>query len=655
MATSEKRKNYDFIVVGSGGGGGTIAWVLAKAGYSVAILEQGSDLKKEVLGDPDAKNPFNPAAHDEHRYRLGRPSTARRLRGDYNTFRRDVGEVAKPFKNGWTGTGLGGGSLIWGTWAFRALPIDLRLKTHYAAENQLAQLNEDGYSVADWPISYGEMAPFYNVAEAILAVSGDRDSLMASARESAWFQQFKDRDYFGAEHFAAGQLPYPCGPYPQTPVGHLVHLALQKKNLSPAPLPTAIVQPGSDPYATREMIARSLAGWTDRSEFWNQQADQLWSDRKRDACNLCGYCGEFICWGHTQPKSGARASTLDELMKDKNADIILHAKALEVLIDEGTHMATGVRYLDIRKPDKPRERQIHGKYVIVSCGAVQSARLLMLSGPARSEGFHGLGNESGQLGRHATFHLFGLSAKVVIKEGENFKNQGLLRGDFGHTGNVTTLSPYFVKAGEKWIKAGTLTSTAKKNPLENATEAVERPDKNKIGSELITEMERYNRTLEIRLTGDDLPMHRNRVDLDPNHVDEFGVPVARITRSLGPAEWQMFRTVEPMLRGVCESLNDFKLIADVKKDVSVSPAVLNLIGDHQMGTCRMGFTPQDSVIDRHCRVWESPNVFVVDSSFMPTGLGLNPMVSVVANALRVGTWMVSQLRAGRPIDAPSSI
>jgi len=60
----------------------------------------------------------------------------------------------------------------------------------------------------------------------------------------------------------------------------------------------------------------------------------------------------------------------------------------------------------------------------------------------------------------------------------------------------------------------------------------------------------------------------------------------------------------------------------------------------------MGENHNGSVVDRHCRLHDVPNVFVVDSSFMPTGFGLNPMVTVTANALRVGTWIVEQTRSG---------
>ena len=117
----------NFVVVGSGGGGGTIAWLLAKAGYSVTLLEQGPDITKEfeaMPGHPKDPDGFNSSAHREEYFRLRRPDPKRRLRGDYTTFRRTVDDLSKPFVNGWTGSVLGGGSTIWGTWSYRPIPLD---------------------------------------------------------------------------------------------------------------------------------------------------------------------------------------------------------------------------------------------------------------------------------------------------------------------------------------------------------------------------------------------------------------------------------------------------------------------------------------------------------------------------------------------------
>ena len=636
-------KKRDFIVVGSGGGGATIAWLLAKAGLSVTLLEQGPDLAKaEFAKAPRQSDPegFKSAPHDEYRYRAAKPDPKRRPRGDYNTFRRGPGDTAAPFKNGWTGSVLGGGSVIWGTWAFRALPIDLKLATAFKQLDGLKDLGGWGYSVADWPISYADMEPYYNVAEALLAVSGDRQALTDSIKASAWFEEFAKTEWF-YRNFPVNQwesrLDFPCPPYPRTPVGQLVFDGMDKAGMHPCTLPTAIVSPGTPLYRTREAIGRALAAQP-AGGFWDQPADRLWSERVRQACNMCGYCGEFLCWGGARPaagqatipgapKSGTHSTVIQEMQGLPNVEIVCGAKAYELTYEKGR--AQGVRFIRTDNPDKPVPDERKGDYVILSCGAVQSARLLFMSGPST-----GLGNSSGHLGRHACFHLFGMSAKAVLKP----EFQGLLRGELGCTGNTTSFAPYFIQdpITKQWFKAGTLTSTAKKNPLENALDKAEDP------ARLRGALDEYNRSFEVRLTADDLPMKNNRVDLDPTHTDEYGFPVARITRDVGRHEWLMYARMVPEFQKI------FAPYAPVLKEPPrITPHVADLIGDHQMGTCRMGNAAADSVVNKWCALHDAQNLFVVDSSFMPSGLGLNPMMTVVANALRVGTHIVAQLTSGR--------
>ncbi len=621
----------DFAVIGSSGGGGTIGWLLARVGFRVVVLEQGADWAKPLV---DEKPEYNPAPHDEYRFKIQRPELKRRLRGDYNTFRLDDKASATPFGAGWTGSMLGGGSVLWGAWSFRALPIDYKLATHFRATGQMSTLEGWGYSVPDWPIEYSEMEPYYNVAETLLAVNGDRELVNKGILSSPWYQAFSGQRYFKEAGNWQPHFPFPCPPFPRTPVGEVVYHSAEALGWHPLPLPSGMVAPGSETYSTRTAIQDALRYWgkKEKPHFWEQSANEIWSDRVRSACNLCGFCGEYLCWGKDGPKSGSRVSTLKEVADLPNAEVITDARVFEVTYDERLRRATGARYLDISDPDNPKERTQKARNVIVSCGAVQSARLLLMSGPPA-----GLGNRYGRVGRYATFHLFGLGATCVFSP--DF--QGYLHGELGHTGNVMTFQHYFVPDDNgKWWKAGTVVSTAKKNPLDNAMGAAKgnpaQGKKGVIGRKLLSAMEEHARSVELRLTGDDLPMETNRVDLDPVFVDEYGFPVARITRNFGPHEIQMFKLTRPLLEKV------FEPYKRLNATVVSSDGIVKLIGDHQMGTCRMGDDPTNSVLDRFCRLHEVPNVFVVDSSFFPTGFGLNPMVTVVANALRVGTWIVEQ-------------
>lgn len=661
-------KKPDFVIVGSSGGGATIAWTLAKYGFEIVILEQGSDIAAEtqrypsdnsvVLPSNQASQDFNKRVHDEYRFKNERPSVWKRPRGEYNTFRLSDADLASPLPGmgGYTASVLGGGSVLWGTWSYRATPIDFRLGSLFDELKQQKTMEEWGYAVPDWPIDYADIEPYYNLSEALLGVSGDRSSITEAIMESAWYSAFKKYDCFkDAGNWEPG-YPFPRAPVEKTPVGHFIAEGFRNmKSVGfgdhrPFALPSGLLAPGKGKnggnlaYCTRDELRKAIEAWPgyiDKPEFWQQTPEDIWSEAERDACNMCGFCGGFLCWGKHSPKGSSRSTTLEEIKDLPNVTIITHAKAIEVLYDHRLRRATGVRYFDISDPNQPKDSRVMADSVILSCGAVQSARLLFMSGPPG-----GLGNRHDQLGRNATFHTFDLLGTFYLPvEYNGAQLHGLLHGEIGHTGNTASFGSYFVEddgAGGHngmWCKAGTMVSTAKHNPMGDAMRKVS-SGKGETGKEFLSEMSKHARKLQLRLTGDDLPMPRNRVDLDPTHVDEYGLPVARITRNYGEHEKWMGRLMEARISAVFD--HHRHLIPDSGPH-KYRPGNVKLIGDHQHGTCRMGDDPTQSVLDRNCRLHDVQNLFVVDTACFPTGFGLNPMVTVVANALRVGTWIGKEM------------
>lgn len=658
-------KKPDFVVVGSSGGGATIAWTLAKQGFEIVILEQGGDIaaethryaseSSEVLATGQASEHFNERVHDEYHFQRERPAAWRQMRGEYNTFRLTDDQKASPLKGmgGHTASVLGGGSVLWGTWSYRATPIDFRLGSMFDELDQRKDMEEWGYAIADWPISYSELEPYYNLSEALLGVSGDRSSITEAIKKSKWYAELSKLNVFKNSGSWDPQYPFPRDPVEQTPVGHFIAEGfdnVDKKKFgdhSSFALPSGLLAPGygkdggNTPYCTRDEISKAIEKWprgAEKPEFWRQSPDALWSDAERDACNMCGYCGGFLCWGKHSPKGGSRGTTLEEIKDLPNVTVITHAKAIEVLYESRLRRATGVRYLDTSSdPSQPRVREVSAHNVVLSCGAVQSARLLFLSGEPG-----GLGNRHDQLGRNVTFHMFDLLGTFYLPvEYEEEMLHGLLHGEFGHTGNTASFGSYLVQDegsyGHKdmWCKAGTFVSTAKHNPMGDAMRKIS-SGKGGLGTGFLSEISRHARKLQLRLTSDDLPMPQNRVDLDPSHVDEYGMPVARITRQYGEHEQWVGRVMKGRIAAI---LGRHKHLGGHK----YRAGDVRLIGAHQHGTCRMGDDPTKSVLDRNCRVHGVQNLFVVDTACFPTGFGLNPMVTVVANALRVGTWIGKEM------------
>lgn len=620
--------DYDVIVVGSGGGGGALAWIMAKAGKRVLLIEQGpSDLQVmqaslAPLAQP-AQAPFDARVHSEYDFRVRAPDIKRRAAGDYNTFRRTDSHRALPTRAGWTASMLGGGSGIWGAWSLRALPVDLVLEDVFR-EAKIVLSVEEGYSVPNWPIKYADLAAYFPMAELLFGVSGDRHTFNENLKSASWMTQFGPGK-FGSTSDWFPTMPFPNPAMPRTPIGAFLADSFALQNLGKVPafdLPMAIVSPALTAYQPDQFYQQQNLTWPENIPILQDIFKKIAS---RSACRQCGYCGEFLCFGGaSSPKAGTQVTAIAEMQTMNNVSIRTSLRVTK-LISKAAKV-THLHCLNISDPLTPITEVItvnSTARVVISGGAVQSARLLLLSG---------FGTALPALGRYVTFHLFGLSAKAVLKK----ELRGQLRAEFGPTGNTGSFEPYFTKVNGQWRKAGIITSTAKKNPLENAIEKIE---SGLIGEALLKNIDDYNRTVEIRCTADDLPSWNNMVDLDPDYVDQYGIPVARITRNFGSNERWLFAAMRPELETMLRNHPNARAI-DLSS-IKTSDAIVDLIGDHQMGTCRMGNDPKTSVVNEWCRVHNMENLFVVDSSFMPTGLGLNPMMTVVANAMRVATAMVA--------------
>src|SRR5262249_53564507 len=146
---------------------------------------------------------------------------------------------------------------------------------------------------------HADFEPYYDIAETLFATCGDRGEFNDAVTKTSWYKAFKELDHFSGAGNWKPSLPFHGEPYPMTPVGFFFFDAMRRRGLNPVMLANSMVSPGSRPYETRQAIKRTLAHWKKRAEklpgFWAKEASALWSERTRDACNMCGYCGEFTC------------------------------------------------------------------------------------------------------------------------------------------------------------------------------------------------------------------------------------------------------------------------------------------------------------------------------------------------------------------------
>jgi len=267
--------------------------------------------------------------------------------------------------------------------------------------------------------------------------------------------------------------------------------------------------------------------------------------------------------------------------------------------------------------------------VIVSCSAVESARLLLLSRSGRFP--HGLGNDSGLVGHHLQFHgtTFGSGRIDRQKQWHPFLNLSV---------------PDFYLGGKRLAglaKGGMLRfDMLARLPLRRALAFLSRQSKPVWGQPLIkrlrAELSESDR-VEYEAFHDYLPSPNTWMMLDEQRLDGQGLPAAHI-RMGGCAQRQ--RCGELLAKRAEEVLGEIGADDFVHEAVAATSSYL------VHGTCRAGTDPASSVLDQWCRVHAVANLHVVDGSFMPTSGGGSPTLTIVANALRVGTHLTASARAG---------
>lgn len=323
-------KRVNAVVVGAGAGGGVVAKELSEAGLSVVLLERGGwpnfeahdhdeliSQRVTVLG-----NAFGP---DDRRHR--------RVVSNGNGGWRVVVPSDGAYNN--NAACVGSGTVSYGAMAWRFMEKDFKLRTTYRSVA--------GSTLEDWPITYQDLAPFYEKAEWEIGVAGET----------------------GADPFAAPRRqPYPMPPFPHNQEGLVLEKAAQELGLHPFPIP---MLRNSVPY------------------------------RGRPACIKCRYCVGFAC--EVNAKCGTHNTVIPAALATGNCQVRTESVVSEVVIDDRGR-ACGVRYFDAEN----RLQYQTADLVVVSASATETARLLLNS---QSKLFpNGAGNRHDWVGRNLQGHAY---------------------------------------------------------------------------------------------------------------------------------------------------------------------------------------------------------------------------------------------------------
>ncbi|MBZ4414964.1 GMC family oxidoreductase [Myxococcus sp. RHSTA-1-4] len=543
----------DVCIIGSGAGGAPMALELGRAGFKVVVLEKGRHYRPqdfihdEILNS--RRNFFMPLPWDEpHLVRQG-------AKGRYERS-----------TAAWTANCVGGGTVHMSGFFYRLKPVDFRLRSTLGAV--------PGSTVADWPISYEELAPFYDRAEAELGVSGE-----------AVPHPF-------AEPRAA---PYPLPALDVHPVAGEIDKAC--KAMGWHSLPTA-----------RGIISRPYRG--------------------RAPCSYCALCGSYGC--ETGAKSGTDASLIPAALATGNVELRPGCMARTVEVDKQGR-AKSVVYLD----DKGVAREQPAKVVVVSCTAVESARLLLNSTSGRFP--RGLANGSGLVGRNLIFSSFGESQATfrVSKHGEA---RPWLKDPAPFVNRSVQDFYLLPDARYGFRKGGTLGFMwTHPNPIHAAVGLAGKGATAVFGKALKDKMRDYrdSRILQFEVYAEYLPTPGSYVSVSDQVKDKYGIPVAAITVERHPMDLAATRFLVERGEEILLRLDP----DDVRRGTTSGETTIL-----QHGTCRFGNDPAASVLDKHCRAHEVPNLYVVDGSFMPTGGSVPSTLTIAANSFRVAHHLVRALK-----------
>ncbi len=330
------------------------------------------------------------------------------------------------------------------------------------------------------------------------------------------------------------------------------------------------------------------------------------------ACVRCPTCDGFPCLVHA--KADAEVLAVRPALEHPNVTLLTNAEAVALHTNEA---GTAVTEVEV---ERGGARETHtADLVAVSCGAANTAKLLLTSANDRHP--NGLANGSDQVGRNYTFH--NSQAVLALSKEENptvFQktlgvNDFYLRGDDGFDypmGNIQMVgkSSAPMYRGEKPLE----TKLAPTRTLE--------------------EMARH--AVDFWLSTEDLPRAENRVT-----IDRDGRLTLTYSASNDEPKKRLYHQLKSMLGRL--GMQDDHLPhrhAYLKNEIPVAGVA------HQAGTCRFGTDPSSSVLNTDCRAHELDNLYVVDTSFFPSIGAVNPALTAIANALRVGDHLLERLGAG---------
>ena len=569
---------FDVIVIGSGAGGGMAVYELTKAGAKVCLLEAGQH--------------FDPAD----------PRYVTQLKWPYESPRRGASTRYRPFGDfdaaygGWDIDGepyttvkgtdfrwfrsrmLGGRTNHWGRISLRFGPDDFRRRSI------------DGLG-DDWPISYDDVAPFYDEVDRLIGVFGSKENLR------------NDPDSIF--------LP------PPKPRLHEMLIQKSNKRLGITTIPSRL-----------SILTKKI-------------------NDDRGVCFYCNQCGRS-CTAYADFSSSSCLCNPAE--KTKNLHTIYYAMAREVLTDPRTGLATGVSYVDTQTME---EKTVRGKIVILAASACESARLLLNSKSARFP--NGLANSSGVVGKYLHDSTGASRGGLVpmLLDRPRYNEDGVGGAHIYSPWWLDNKKLDFPRGYhiEYWGGLG-MPAYGFGWDLDAMRGIVpDRDGKTReaggYGASLKDDYRRfYGAFIGMAGRGEAVPREDNYCEIDPNVVDKYGIPVLRFHYKWSDYERLQAKHMHETFEEIIREMGGIPL---GEKPGPERDYGLNAPGEiiHEVGTIRMGNDPNTSALNKWQQAHDVKNLFVTDAAPFVSQGDKNCTWTILALSMRASRHIVEERKAGK--------
>jgi choline dehydrogenase-like flavoprotein len=323
--------------------------------------------------------------------------------------------------------------------------------------------------------------------------------------------------------------------------------------------------------------------------------------RAASACIRCAWCDGYPCLVHA--KADAETIAVRPLLTDPNVTLLVNAEVTRLETSPSGREVTGVVV-----SRGGAEETYAGDIVVVCAGAANTARILLRS--ASEQHPAGLANGSGQVGRNYMFHNSKAVLALSKEPNDTVYQKTLALNDFYSAGD-----------GRPW-PLGNIQMLGKSNAMAMKGEE---PKLTRLAPRLSLEMV-ASHGVDFWLTTEDVPRPDNRVTVDRDGRVHLAYTATNDSEADG-----LYQELKAILNhaGMAEHHVLDKNFY-MKMDVPIAGVA------HQAGTTRFGTDPATSVLDTDCKAHELDNLYVADASFVPSIGAVNPALTVMANALRVG-------------------